>query len=254
MPARVGDTRTPAEKESDARKAVYNLLTEQFQSWGSLRRAAKRQGVSTATLAKHLKKFVETGISIKKEKEVKGARLPRTFYRLTSTKPILGERTERELYRLLKETPSLEFTEEEEHAWSHMETALKIFSYSLASLLHRACEVGNPEKAKKYVEYMLDIRLKDEIRDLVKIFYKYRDIKNENIPISSLVEESFMIKAEESAESWLPESLMKEFAHYLPTPKIMIAWITLTSKSREEVLKRIQEEIRYAQSQLSNSR
>lgn len=257
MPARIGDTRTPAQKEEYARKAVYHLLTEEFQSWGSLKRTAKVQSLSTATLAKHLKKFVETGIAIKKEEEVKGARLPRTFYRLTSTKPTYGQMTERDLYYLLKqEGPSLELSEEEEVAWDHMATGMKIFLYELAVFLNLACKVNKLEQAKESIESLLDVRLKDSIRHLVEIFYKYRKFEAHfttyDIPIAELLEESIMIEAEEAAESWIPKDMMKQYGPGLPHPEITIGWTLLSSSSREEALRKINEEIEEIQSQSEN--
>lgn len=259
MPARFGDTRTSAQKEEDAKKRVYNLLTEEFQSWGALKRAAKRQGLSTATLAKHLKKFVGTGVALRNEEVVEGRRLPRTFYRITSLKPWLGDTSERDFYVAAMKTPSLSFSEEEMHAWVRMETAVKIFSYQLAAFLSLACKADNLKKAREYMESMLDVRLKDRIKDLTKIFYKYRSVGDNSVPISTFVKESLMIQAEESTQSWLFEDLNKEFEKhfrtleiYLPDSKSTMGWIILSSESKEEALGRIKEEIEDVESSFYN--
>lgn len=251
MPARIGDTRTPAQKEEESKKAIYRLMKEEFQSWGTLKRVARQQGMSTATLAKYLKNFVKTGIVIKKEEPSEKSRLPRTYYRLTSQKPLYGDITERAIYMALKRQPPLEFSEEEMRVWGFMGTALKIFAYELANALAVACE-KEPEQVVKFMETILDVRLKDRIRELVKIFYTYREVKNGTVPIASFVAESFMIEAEESAESWVPKSWIKNFG-YLPEPAITIAWILLTSENQREALKKIKEEMDAVEEAISNS-
>lgn len=252
MPARIGDTRTSAQKEEESKKAIYRILTEKFQSWGTLKRVARQQRISTATLAKHLKNFVETGIALKKEEPSEKYRLPRTYYRLTSQKPQYGSITERDIYVMLKKQPPLEFSEEEERVWGYMDTALKIFAYELARTLAVACE-KEPKQAVKFVEITLDVRLKERVRELVKIFCKYREVKNETIPIASFAAESLMIEAGESAETWVPKSLIRKFGGGLPEPEITIAWILLTSETQEEATRKIREEIDAIQEAISNS-
>jgi DNA-binding MarR family transcriptional regulator len=243
MPARIGDTRTPDKKEQDSKKAIYDMLTEEQQSWGTLGKVAKQKGISSATLTKYLKQFAEEGIVIKHEEPSDRSRLPRTYYRLTSQKPVYGKMTEREVYILLKKAPSIQFTEEEELAWGYMDTAVKIFAYDLAYALASSSQM-EIHKATKYIETIFQVRLKESLLALVRIFQRYKHVKSGTVPIASFAAESFMIAAEESAENWVPKDWLEKFGGGLPPePAISIAWHLLTSRSEKEALRRIEEEI-----------
>jgi DNA-binding HxlR family transcriptional regulator len=242
MPARIGDTRTPNQKEEDSKKAIYNILSQEPQSWGALRRTAKQRGISSATLAKYLKQFAEDGIVIKNEESNSQSKLPRTQYRLTSQKPVLGNLTERDLYIMLKTEPGIQFTKEEEQAWGYMDTALKILAYDLANALASSSQM-EMDKALKYIETIFQVRLKERLLKIVKIYQKYKNIKSGTVPIASFVAESFMILTEESAESWVPKDWLKKHGGGLPEPAISIAWHLLTSRNEKEATRRIESEI-----------
>jgi len=252
MPARIGDTRTPSQKEEESKKAVYNILSEKPQSWGALRKAAKQNGISSATLAKYLKQFAEDGIVIKDEESSTHSKLPRTHYRLTSQKPVYGNLTERDVYLMIKKAPRIQFTEEEEQAWGYMDTALKIFAYDLARALASSSEM-NIHKAMKYIETIFKVRLKENLLELVKVYQKYKHVKSRTVPIASFAAESFMIAAEESAENWIPKDWLKKFGGGLPEPAISIAWHLLTSSSKRQALKRIEDEIEDVQRAIASS-
>jgi len=253
MPARIGDTRTPNQKEHDSKKAIYDILSEEQQSWGTLRKVAKQRGISSATLTKYLKQFTEEGIVIKHEEPSDHSRLPKTYYRLTSQKPVYGKMTEREVYILLKKTPSIQFTQEEELAWGSMDTAVKIFAFDLAYALASSSQMET-HKASKYIETIFQVRLKERLLELVKIFQKYKHVKSGTVPIASFAAESFMIAAEESAENWVPEDWLKKFGGgFAYEPAISIAWHLLTSRSEEEASRRIEAEIDEVQRAIASS-
>jgi len=252
MPARIGDTRTPNQKEEDSKKAIYDILSEEQQSWGALKKAAKQGGISSATLAKYLKQFAEDGIVIRHEESSAQSRLPRTYYRLTSQKPVYGKLTERDVYRMLKKAPRFEFTGEEEQAWGYMDTALKIFTYDLAYALAASSEM-EIQKATKYIETIFQVRLKERLLELVRIYQKYKHVKSGTVPIASFAAESFMIAAEESAEGWVPKDWLKKFGGGLPEPAISISWHLLTSSSKKQALRRIEDEIDDVQRAISSS-
>lgn len=252
MPARIGDTRTSNQKEEDSKKAVYNILSEEPQGWGVLKKAAKQSGISSATLAKYLKQFTEDGIVIKNEESSAQSKLPRTYYRLTSQKPFYGNLTERDVYALLKKEPGIQFTEEEEQAWGYFDTALKIFAYDLAYALASSSQM-EIDKASKYIETIFQVRLKKRLMELVKIYQKYKYVKSGTVPIASFAAESFMILAEESAESWIPKDWLKKFGGGLPEPAISIAWHLLTSRNEKEAMRRIESEIDEVQREIVSS-
>jgi DNA-binding HxlR family transcriptional regulator len=252
MPARTGDTRTPDKKEQDSKKAIYDMLTEEQQSWGTLRKVAKQKGISSATLAKYLRLFEEDGIVIRNEEATAQSKLPRTYYRLTSQKPAYGKMTERDLYVLMKKAPKIQFSEEEEQAWGYMDTAVKIFAYDLAYALASSSEM-EISKATKYIETIFQVRLKERLLELVKIFQKYRQVKSGTVPIASFAAESFMIAAEESAENWVPKDWLEKFGGGLPEPAISIAWHLLTSRSEKQALRRIEDEIDGVQRAIASS-
>jgi DNA-binding HxlR family transcriptional regulator len=252
MPARIGDTRTSHQKVEDAKKAIYSLLSVDQQSWGTLRKTAKLKGISSSTLAKYLKQFTEEGIVVKREESESNSKLPRTYYRLTSQKPFFGNLTERDIQVFLKTTPGIQFTEEEDQAWTYMDTALKIFTYFLAEVLASSSKMDK-EKASRYIDTMLQVRLKEELMEVMKVYQKYKHIKNGTIPMSSFAAESFMIQAEESAETWVSKKLLKKYGGGLPNAEISIAWSLLTSSSEKEAVKKIEKEIDEIQQALADS-
>jgi biotin operon repressor len=254
MPARIGDTRTPNQKEEDSKKAVYNILSEEPQGWGVLKKAANKSGISSATLAKYLKQFKEEGIVIKKQEEPgPQSKLPRTYYRLSSLRPFYGNMTERDIYTLAKTAPRIQFTEEEEQAWAHMDTALKVFAYDLAYVLAASSEM-ELSKASKYAETIFHVRLKEKLLEIVKIYQKYKHVKNGTVPIASFAAESFMILAEESAESWVPKDWLKRYGGGLLEPEITIAWHLLTSRNEKEAKREIEKEIDEMQRAIASTR
>ena len=252
MPARIGDTRTSRQKIEESKKAVYSILSEEPQSWGTLRRTAERKGISSSTLAKYLKQFAEEGIVIKKEESESNSKLPRTYYRLTSQKPFYGDLSERDIQVFLKTTRGIQFTQEEEQAWGFMDTALKIFTYFLAEVLASSSHMDK-EKAFRYVDTMLQVRLKEKLMEVVKVYQKYKHVKNGTVPIASFAGESFMIQAEESAETWVPKDLVKKYGGGLLNAEISIAWSLLTSSSETEAVKKIEDEIDEIQQALVDS-
>jgi hypothetical protein len=248
MPARIGDIRTPSQKEAESKKAVYGLLTDEPQSWGILRRASDKLGISSATLSKYLKQFIEEGIVVKSEEDRNEKsvnlklKISRTYYRLTLQKAINGGLTEREMYAFLKHTKGIEFSKEEDAAWSYMDTALKIFTWSLARVLTNSSHM-DVDRASRYVQTMLQVSLKEELDEVVKIYQKCKNVKNGSMHMADFAAESFMILAEESAEAWIPEDIRKKYGGRLPEPEISIAWALLTSKDEREAIGKIEKEI-----------
>jgi hypothetical protein len=252
VPGRIGDTRTSSQKEEESKKSVYNLLTEEPQSWGALKKASKPTGISTATLAKYLKQFTEEGIVVRNEENSTNSKLSKTYYCLVSQKPFYGNLTEKEMYDILKATPGIQFSEEEDQAWGDMATALKIFTYYLAEVLASSSQMDN-ESASKYIETMLQVRLKERLFKVMKVYQKYKDVKNGIVPIASFAAESFMIEAGESAEKRVPKDLLKKYRGCLPEPETSIAWHLLTSRNEKEAIKKIENEIDEIQQAIADS-
>jgi hypothetical protein len=242
MPARIGDTRTSSRKEEESKRSIYNLLSEEPQGWGALRNASKRSGISSATLAKYLKQFTKEGLVVKNEEPNTNSKLSKTYYRLVSQKPFHGNLTERDMFDILEATPGVQFSEEEEQAWGYMDTALKIFTYNLSEVLASSSQMDN-EKAVKYIETMLQVKLKEQLMRVVKVYQKYKDIKSGSVPMASFAAESFMINAGESAEKWVPNDLLNRYRGAPIEPEISIAWNLLTSRNEKEAIKKIEKEI-----------
>lgn len=71
---------SPEGREREARQKILSLLPEdQEVSWQFLAEEAEKQGISKATLSKHLKRFVEIGF-VKRRVDV-STYPPRTYYR-----------------------------------------------------------------------------------------------------------------------------------------------------------------------------
>lgn len=250
MPAHIGDTRTPKQKEDQAKKKVYELLTESFQSWGNLRRAAKAEGLSSATLLKYLKQFRNEGIVIKREEPVEGKKIGKALYRLASTEPFLGFISEKEFYSFINDGKTIEFSPEEDDAWEKMDLAIKIFSHMLARQLDQACRSETLQKAEQRIESVVDILLKEKIVDLVRVFFRYKSVEGKWSPMSGFVAESLMIDANESAEKCFDDihnsELRKSLSildKYHPEGMTLGLWMILTSKTKEEAIQRMKEEI-----------
>lgn len=252
VPGRIGDTRTSIQKEEESKKSVYNILSEEPQSWGALKKASRPTGISTATLAKYLKQFTDEGVVVKNEESSTHSKLSKTYYRLVSQKPFYGNLTEKEMYDLLKATPGIQFSEEEEQAWGYMDTALKLFTYNLAEVLASTSQMDN-ESASKYMETMLQVRLKEQLIKVMEVYQKYKHVKKGTVPIASFAAESFMIEAAESAQQWVPKDLLKRYQGGLPEPTISIAWHLLTSRNEKEAIKKIENEIDEMQQALADS-
>lgn len=236
VPARIHDIRTPAEKEEDSKKAVYNLLSNEFQNWGTLERKAREFNISKATLSKHLKNFVALGMVIKEEGERVDNRRPRQLYRLTSTTPIFDKITERGIHIYLNKHSST-FNEGHARVLDQMELAVNVFSYELAIALNQSCGGTSEHKAEKYLMNLLDVKLKDKLRDIMKVFYKFRKVEHDAIPIQDYLSDYFLIRLEDSIQNLLPKDLLEKSNRYLDNSEV--AWILLTRRNPQKELNSI---------------
>lgn len=213
-----GDTRTPAQKEQEAKQRVYSLLPEDGSpiSWGDLKRKAEKLStkykLSPATLSKHLKTFVKNGlVNKKKMKDQISKRLPKTMYSLVR----LTEKQKRWLEEAHKrgEEWKKRWTTEHSDATKKLATEYNLFAAHLTNVVIDACNENTLDKAHKYVNLMLEISLIPHVLSITDSSYRFRNLKFDGYPILSMVMDSFRLKAEEiikedtSLIAWLNEQL-----------------------------------------------
>lgn len=245
----IHDTRTPAEKERIAKIAVYELLPEDcsFISWGDLRRKANqapRSRPSSATLAKHLAKFVEVGEVIREEREIeknvkRRGPTPKIFYRRATG-------SEKTLFRMIPKKKK-KWNEKQERIWNELILDFSLFVRHFGYVIDGACERKTVEEAEKYLDLMLDLRLHRHVHDLAKLCYKHRNVKYDDIRILNYVIDKFLIEAEETAEKWLTSHCpdwAKPYIKYVPAA--LLASI-LASNEKDEAQKQIENFIRETQ-------
>jgi len=193
---------------------VYSILRRAHgpATWKELKSIADRDHLhlSTATLSRHLKAFVEQGLVKKYVTKEGKRRYPMAYYALPDQLPPLIP----ELFDM--QLPPWEDKQANE-AYDTLLLAMFSFISHLESAIDRACERGSITKARSHANLAVDTELRAHISDLVKLFFRYKDLSVGNNKVRFYVGLEFA--NDDIAEEWFAKYAprwAKPYAKYIP--------------------------------------
>jgi DNA-binding HxlR family transcriptional regulator len=229
--------RTPGETENIAKQNVYNLLPKDGKpiKWGELKKRAKEQypHLSSATLSKHLKRFVSTGTVIReKSKTPSKYGLPEVYYRLKTN-------FEQSMMQKIATEMEKEWSTEEEKALDEIRIVFSLLIRHLGLVITEACKRETAGAAVEYVDLMIDVEMQKHIHEITKFCHKLRNTSHDGIPVLYYEIDGYLTEAEETAKKWLTNHCpewARPLSRYVP-PELFANILLLNEK--EEALKEI---------------
>jgi len=176
-----------------ASEIVHDILRTAGKpaTWKQLKSIAKREypHLSTATLWRHLNIFIKNELATKYVSDEK-RRYPIAYYALPHhRRPILPP----------KMPP---WTDKQANkAFETMYLAMSLFMFELGGQIEVACEKGVLKEAEAYIDLVVATRLKELLRSLVSLCYRYRDLTVDEIKTIHYAVWQFTPEAE--AGKWL---------------------------------------------------
>jgi len=193
-----------------------------------LKQKADALGISTKTLYRYLNdltpEFVRRTVDATSTP-------PKVYYRRVTD-------LERRIGRLVSAREP-KWTREAKKVYDSMCVVLSLFTHRLASVICDACEKKNAKEAQQYVDRMLDMELRPHLQEIVRFFYRNRDLETGEVKVADYVSDSFLM--EEDVEQWIKKytpNWAKAHVGHLPSS---ILTQVLIQCNKDDALKEIED-------------